>query len=131
MAPLSTAVAAEPVSEIRTRAARPVDLVHLAKQCLGDEALEREVLRLFDTTIRDYYGRLKLATSFDDLSLVLHSIKGAAGGVGAWAIADQAKAMEHEMRSGRPLSQEKIHDLGIVVEDVRDFIARMVGQDAA
>lgn len=131
MAPLSTAVAAEPVGEIRTRAARPVDLVHLAKQCLGDEALEREVLRLFDTTIRDYYGRLKLATSFDDLSLVLHSIKGAAGGVGAWAIADQAKAMEHEMRSGRPLSQEKIHDLGIVVEDVRDFIARMVGQDAA
>jgi HPt (histidine-containing phosphotransfer) domain-containing protein len=131
MAPLSTAVEAESFTEIRTRAARPVDLVHLAKQCLGDEALEREVLRLFDTTITDYYGRLKLATSFDDLSLVLHSIKGAAGGVGAWSIAEQAKAMEHEMRSGRPLSQEKIDDLGIVVGDVRDFIARMVGQDAA
>lgn len=131
MALLSAAVEVTPDVESQARSARPVDLVHLAKQCLGDEALEREVLRLFDATIADYYQRLTLATSFDDLTLVLHSIKGASGGVGAWAIAEQAKAMEHEMRSGRPLSQEKIDDLGIMVGDVRNFIARMVGQEAA
>lgn len=130
MAPGSQAAKAERVSDIRTRTMRPVDLVHLAKQCLGDEALELEVLRLFDTTIRDYYGRLKLAASFDELALVLHSIKGAAAGVGAWSVADLAKAMEHEIRSGRPLVQERIDDLGLVVEDVRDFIGRMVVDEA-
>jgi HPt (histidine-containing phosphotransfer) domain-containing protein len=131
MAPGGTAAKAEPNSDNRTRTMRPVDLVHLAKQCLGDEALELEVLRLFDTTLRDYYGRLKMAASFDDLTLVLHSIKGAAGGVGAWAVADLAKAMEHEIRSGRPLTQERIDDLGLVVEDVRNFIGRMVANEAA
>ena len=110
MAPGSQAAKAELVSDIRTRTMRPVDLVHLAKQCLGDEALELEVLRLFDTTIKDYYGRLRLAANFDDLALLLHSIKGAAAGVGAWSIADLAKAMEHELRSGRPLAQERIDE---------------------
>lgn len=126
MAPRSQAAKVEPASDTRTRILRPVDLVHLAKQCLGDEALELEVLRLFDTTLRDYYGRLKLATGFDDLVLLLHSIKGAASGVGAWSIAELAKAMEDEIRNGRPLAQERIDDLGLVVEDVRDFINRMV-----
>lgn len=130
MAPGGTAAQAEPHSDIRTRTMRPVDLVHLAKQCLGDEALELEVLRLFDATLRDYYGRLKVAASFDDLILLLHSIKGAAGGVGAWAVADLAKSMEHEIRSGRPLTTERIDDLGLVVEDVRDFIGRMVANEA-
>lgn len=130
MAPGGTAVKTESKPDIRTRTMRPVDLVHLAKQCLGDEGLELEVLRLFDTTIKDYYGRLQMAASFDDLTLVLHSIKGAAGGVGAWAVADLAKAMEHEIRNGRPLTQERIADLGLVVGDVRDFIGRMVTNEA-
>lgn len=130
MAPGGTAVKTESQPDIRTRTMRPVDLVHLAKQCLGDEGLELEVLRLFDTTIKDYYGRLQNAASFDDLTLVLHSIKGAAGGVGAWAVADLAKAMEHEIRNGRPLTQERIADLGLVVGDVRDFIGRMVTNEA-
>lgn len=130
MAPGAAAVETESQSDIRTRTMRPVDLVHLAKQCLGDEGLELEVLRLFDTTIKDYYGRLQMAASFDDLTLVLHSIKGAAGGVGAWTVADLAKAMEHEIRHGRPLTQERIADLGLVVEDVRNFIGRMVANEA-
>ena len=131
MAPSVAAVKEQPVSEVRTRSMRPVDLVHLAKQCLGDEALELEVLRLFDSTISSYYERLKLATSFDDLAMTLHAIKGASSGVGAWSIADTAKAMEHEMRSGRPLTAERIADLGLIVEDVRNFIARMIVSETA
>ena len=131
MAPGGIAVKAIPVSDVRTRTMRPVDLVHLAKQCLGDESLELEVLRLFDNTVHDYYARLKLATSFDDIAMTLHSLKGAAAGVGAWSIADLAKDMEHEMRSGRPLSQERVDDLGLVVEDVRNFISRMLASEEA
>lgn len=119
--------ATEPLS----RPMRPVDLVHLAKQCLGDENLELEVLRLFDKTIATYFDRLKLASTFDDLAINIHSIKGAAAGVGAWAIADQSKAMEEELRSGSPIRSERIDDLGVAVEEVRDFIARMLTDEAA
>jgi HPt (histidine-containing phosphotransfer) domain-containing protein len=110
---------------------RPIDLVHLAKQCLGDENLELEILRLFDTTVKTYFSRLELAANFDDLALNLHSIKGAASGVGAWTIADLAKGCEAEMQAGRPLTPERIADLGIAVEECRSFITRMLSNEAA
>ena len=116
--------------ESAKRPMRPVDLVHLAKQCLGDENLELEILRLFETTLTTYFGRLKLATGFDDLAINLHSIKGAAAGVGACGIADLAAALEKDLKAGRPLAPERIEDLGMEVEEVRDFIARMLASDA-
>ena len=116
---------------VRPRAMRPIDLVHLAKQCLGDENLEYEILRLFDTTVRTYFQRLELAASYDDLAINLHSIKGAASGVGAWTIADLAKAAEVEMQAGRPLNPERIADLGMAIEEVRTFIARMLSNEPA
>ena len=114
-----------------TRAMRPIDLVHLAKQCLGDEHLEYEILRLFDTTVKTYFGRLEMAASYDDLAINLHSIKGAASGVGAWTIANLAKGCEVEMQAGRPLTSERIADLGIAIEEVRGFIARMLSNEPA
>lgn len=119
-----------PASIAQTRPMRPVDLVHLAQQCLGDENLELEVLRLFDTTISTYFQRLKLAANFDDLAINLHAIKGAAAGVGAWSVAELARKMETELREGRPLTAERMADLGMAVEEVRDFIARILA-DAA
>ncbi len=113
------------------RTTRPIDLVHLAKQCLGDENLEIEILRLFDTTLLTYMGRLRLATGVDDLVTALHAIKGAAGGVGAWSVSEQAQAMEGELRAGRPLRPERIEDLNIAVEEVHAFIARMLAGAAA
>ncbi|MCW5721334.1 MAG: Hpt domain-containing protein [Devosia sp.] len=110
----------------RLRSMRPIDLVHLARQCLGDERLELEILGLFDTTIATYYAQLHAASAHDDLAMSLHAIKGAAGGVGAWVIADMARALEAELRAGRPLAPERIDDLGLAVEDARSFIARMI-----
>jgi HPt (histidine-containing phosphotransfer) domain-containing protein len=125
------AVAEVAIEDGLKRQIRPIDLVHLAKQCLGDENLEREILRLFDTTLKTYYERLVIASGFDDLAMNLHSIKGAAVGVGAWTIADLAKGMETELRDGRPLKAERIDDLGIAVEEVRDFVSRMLASEAA
>lgn len=114
------------VADLPRRSQRPIDLVHLAKQCLGDENLELEILRLFDKTLATYFGRLKLATSFDELSTNLHAIKGASAGVGATGVAELAKAMEDELRATRPISPERIDDLGVAVEEVHGFIARML-----
>lgn len=113
------------------RSLRPIDLVHLAKQCLGDENLELEILRLFDTTLVTYFGRLEQAENFEAVALNLHSVKGAASGVGAWTIVDLAKACEVEIQAGRPLTPEHIADLGIAIEEVRTFIARMLSNEAA
>ena len=115
---------ADPVPSLR--AVRPIDLVHLAKQCMGDVSLKRDVLRLFDTTIKTYFGRLELP---GDVALNLHSIKGAAGGVGAWTIADLAKACEADIQAGRPLTPERLADLAIAVEEAREFIARILSAD--
>ncbi len=117
-------------SENEPRRERPIDLVHLAKQCLGDTNLELEVLRLYDTTIVTYFGRLQLATIFDDLAINLHSLKGASSGVGAWGIADLAKRAEDELRGGRPISPERIGDIGIAIEEVRVFIAKILDNEA-
>ena len=113
------------------RAMRPIDLVHLAKQCLGDEHLEYEILRLFDTTVRTYFARLEQATSFDELIMSLHSIKGAASGVGAFTVSDLARACETELQAARPLQPERIADLGMAIEEVRTFIARMLSNEPA
>lgn len=113
------------------RSMRPIDLVHLAKQCLGDEHLEYEILRLFDTTVKTYFGRLEQALTFDEFALNLHSIKGAAGGVGAFTVSDLAKGCEIELQAGRPLNPERIADLGIAIEEVRSFITRMLSNEPA
>ena len=114
------------VSPAQPRPERPIDLVHLAKQCMGDADLEREILRMYDTTVKTYFGRLQLSSSHDELALNLHSIKGASGGVGAFSVANLAKAAEVELQAGRPLSAERIDDLGIAIEEVRAFVARML-----
>jgi HPt (histidine-containing phosphotransfer) domain-containing protein len=114
-----------------SRAVRPIDLVHLAKQCLGDEHLEYEILRLFDTTVKTYFGRLTSATTSEDFRLNLHSIKGAASGVGAWTIADLAKAAEADLHAGKPISPETVADLGHAVEEAGTFIAVMLSNEPA
>ncbi|MET3924847.1 Hpt domain-containing protein [Devosia sp. 2618] len=115
----------------KVRPSRPIDLVHLAKQCLGDEHLEYEILRLFDTTMKIYMERLQASEAQADIVMNLHAIKGAASGVGAWTIADQAKACEDELHADRPLTPERIADLGMAVEEVGTFITRMLSNEPA
>lgn len=111
------------------RAARPIDLVHLAKQCLGDEHLEYEVLRLFDTTLATYFSRLQSAESVDAIALNLHSIKGASSGVGAWTIAELAKTLETELKADNSLNSEHLHDLAMAIEETSAFIQDMLSKE--
>jgi HPt (histidine-containing phosphotransfer) domain-containing protein len=112
----------------RARLVRPIDLVHLAKQCLGDEHLEYEILRLFDTTLVTYTRRLETGS---EVAQTLHSIKGAATGVGAWAVADAARAGEREWQESGALSPESLSDLALTVEEVRSYIARVLSNEPA
>lgn len=111
------------------RVLRPIDLVHLAKQCLGDEHLEYEVLRLFDTTLATYFDRLQTAETVDALALNLHSIKGAASGVGAWTIAELAKALEAEVKADGAINAEHLHDLAMAIEETSVFIQDLLSKE--
>lgn len=73
---------------------RPIDLVHLAKQTLGDRSLETEVLRLFMTQADVYMQRVEQANDDDARFAAAHTIKGSARNIGAWIVADAAADVE-------------------------------------
>ena len=73
---------------------RPVDLVHLSRFTLGDETLEREVLQLFRVQARLCLERMRQAGDRASFRQAAHTIKGSAQGIGAWAVAAAAQAIE-------------------------------------
>jgi HPt (histidine-containing phosphotransfer) domain-containing protein len=97
--------------------ARPVDLVHLARQTLGDRALEQEVLALFvqqATTVRDQI----VGASAPERLRLAHALVGSARGVGAFAIADCAVEIERN-----PDDRKMLARLAVLIDEMRDFIA--------
>lgn len=120
----------------RTRAERsarrgPVDLVHLANQTLGDRGLELEVLRMFDVTARTYFSRIESSTSVDELLRHLHTLKGAAAGIGAVAIRDLAAAAERDLRDGKPVNPERIDDIEMAVVECSAWIDGVLAAEEA
>lgn len=111
-----------------TRANRPIDLVHLARQSLGDPGLEEEILRMFDQMVGIYMSRVREAASVGNVAGNLHALKGAAAGVGAVSIASLAELAEGEMSGDGRLGAERVADLSHAVEEVRAFIADLLGE---
>ncbi|HHG89033.1 MAG TPA: Hpt domain-containing protein [Devosia sp.] len=108
-------------------AQRPIDMVHLSRQSLGDPGLEEEILRMFDQLAAAYVGRLRGAVKDDDTLLSLHSLKGASAGVGARAIASLTSEAEAEFRLEGKLSGERLADISMAVEEVRTYISELLG----
>jgi HPt (histidine-containing phosphotransfer) domain-containing protein len=78
-------------------ATRPVDLAHLARYTGGDRALNAEVLRLFVGQAADLMNQLQSVLETRDAKTwryITHSLKGAARGIGAFALADVAADAE-------------------------------------
>jgi len=100
----------------------PIDMTHLKRQTLGDPGLELEVLRLFDQMSHVYYARLETSTTVADLLANLHTLKGAASGIGAFGLADLARVAETELRDGAAVNPERIEDLHVAVEELSSFI---------
>lgn len=77
---------------------QPVDIEHLDRYTGGDCALDEEILRLFDTHCRELMGKLEsLATGEPDAKSwreATHTLKGAARGIGAFALGNAAAEAE-------------------------------------
>jgi len=117
-----------PKPEIR----RPIDMEHLSRQTLGDPGLQEEVLRLFDEMSHVYVERLEVSTTVDELLRNLHTIKGAAAGIGAFGLAELARVAEAELRAGAPVNPERIDELALAAQEVSAFIGdRLSAAEAA
>jgi HPt (histidine-containing phosphotransfer) domain-containing protein len=96
---------------------RPVDLVHLARQTMGDRALEAEILGMFAKQMSGARASMTKANA-DERKRLAHTIKGTARSVGAFQIADVAERIERA-----PLNASLLHDLGDEIAHALDFIA--------
>ncbi len=70
----------------------PIDRAHLARMTLGDVKLEREVLTLFVKQAANLLPRI--ARRDDDLRRLVHTVKGSAQGIGAFAVVEAAICLE-------------------------------------
>ncbi|MGL4406118.1 MAG: Hpt domain-containing protein, partial [Notoacmeibacter sp.] len=97
--------------------ARPLDLVHLARQTGGDRALENEILQLFRQQIGLCANQLRM-TSGRERKLIAHTIKGSARAVGAFGLSRIVAQIED-----RPSDNGLIAVVEAEVARIRDFIA--------
>ena len=97
--------------------ARPIDLQHLSRQTMGERDLERDVLGLFADQaqmVRKQMGRAEIKQRL----FLAHALKGSARGVGAFAIAECACAIENS-----PTDRLVIKRLVRLIDEACDFIA--------
>ena len=92
-----------PAPDVPRDGARPVDLVHLTRQCFGDKRLETELLRLFMRQARQIQGGLDAQVGDDSVSCLpagdlLHTLAGSARVVGAHRVAVLAETYEAALR---------------------------------
>ena len=72
---------------------RAIDLVYLARQTLGDRALEAEILALMRRQIGVMATRLDAAGA-EERRVIAHGLKGSALNVGAFDLAEAARTVE-------------------------------------
>lgn len=98
---------------------RPIDLVHLARQTMGDKALELEVLQMFARQARE--SMKELATSEGAArAAVAHRLKGSAQSVGADAVAKAAAALEDN-----PANAIALAGVTAAVVEAENFILKL------
>lgn len=83
---------------------RAIDLDHLSRQTLGDRALERDVLTLFERQARQVLAQLAQPPREAENKWrggLAHTLKGSARAIGAFEVARAAERYE-EAVNGRP-----------------------------
>jgi HPt (histidine-containing phosphotransfer) domain-containing protein len=88
----------------------PIDIEHFEAATFGDRALQREVLGLFDAqadklmeTIRDSGGKARAEAA--------HALKGAARGIGAFLVAEEAEKLEQGDNGAIERLAERLRDV--------------------
>jgi HPt (histidine-containing phosphotransfer) domain-containing protein len=107
----------------------PVDLTHLRRFTLGNEALEREVLELFAEQAPRTLEHMQLARTERAWCDAAHTLKGSAAAIGAGAIARTAAEAE-QLKADPQAWPEMLERLRLAVIDARSFISASAGDNA-
>lgn len=111
---------------------RPIDLVHLSRQTLGDRNLEIELLGLFERQAGMILRQLTQVTNPGDRRLrhdLAHTLKGSARAVGAGAVAAAAQTLEERLYggAGEVELQQVMATLGAAVTDAQAAATALLG----
>lgn len=105
-----------------------LDLEHLRRYTLDDKTLQSELLALFRVHARVQLDLLFIATLPTDFRHAVHTLKGAALGIGANAIAATTRQLESVGFSGEPhLRRHLMQRLAEEIEATDAEIARITG----
>ena len=114
---------------------RPIDLDHLNIYTGGDHTLNREILGLFDgqcheivEKLADLAKRNKADDSAKNWHDAVHSLKGAARGVGAFKLGDIAAEAEKMKLSNQMEVLEMVERLKLNAAIVHQFIDEVIGK---
>jgi len=99
-------------------ASRCIDLVHLARQTMGDKDLEIEILSLFARQARA--ALVDMTAGSVPPATVAHRIKGAASAVGAFKVAGVAGEIEAGQADAATLAR-----FGAAVIEAENFINKL------
>ena len=110
---------------------RPIDLVHLARQTLGDRALEVELLQLFERQAAQIIARLDSDTGNAERRWrqdLAHTLKGSARAIGAHQVANTAQHYENVLASTRDEAEITAARTALVaaVETARQAIGQLL-----
>ncbi|MGV2099386.1 Hpt domain-containing protein [Rhizobium sp. 21-4511-3d] len=98
---------------------RPIDLVHLAKQTMGDKALEIEVLQMFARQARACLGEIASGEA-KKIVAAAHRLKGAASAVGAFRVSETAEMLEYNAGDAASMAA-----VGAAVVEAENFILKL------
>ncbi len=117
---------AQPASKVVDRApgaAAVIDRGHLASMTLGDRALEREVLRLFDRQADLLLARMRSGAP-PAIATLAHTLRGSASGIGAENVARAAAAVEQA--AGESERNAAMEGLVRAIEEAQAAIAELL-----
>ncbi|WLR94489.1 Hpt domain-containing protein [Shinella zoogloeoides] len=98
---------------------RPIDMVHLGRQTMGDKALELEVLQMFARQARESMKELA-GSQGAARAAVAHRLKGSAQSVGADAVSKAAGALEDD-----PADAAALAAVTAAVVEAENFILKL------
>jgi Hpt domain len=115
---------------LRTRLAvsiPPLDLVHLARQCLGDHELEAELLGLFRLEARALTAQLSGSPtlSLESKAKVAHRLRGSALAVGGWRVASAAWRIEELASAGGDQSSAEARAIAALLSAVSEAVTEI------
>lgn len=73
---------------------KPIDLVYLSSQTMGDRALESEILGMFAAQLPQYAKLIETSENSEEMFRAAHTLKGAARSVGAFQLAELSAEIE-------------------------------------